>query len=139
MSKLRTRLGTRDRIQAAAVRLLQGKPTRSKSYALTITNLAQEAGLGRATLNRVPDLRDEFKAAVEALRRVEEQAHPTVTAQRLREEIAALREQHSDETMLLRRQVTTLANQVQALKLLLEHQEARAATGIRGIGALSGQ
>ena len=106
-------------INSAAIRLLAGKPTRSASLDLTATNLALEAGIGRATLNRLPDLRDGFMAKVGKMLEDENSTHPSVVAERLRVELQRLKDERSQELSDLRGQVKVLGNRVQALTLML--------------------
>ncbi len=49
-------------LRAAMARLLDGRPERTDG-ALTVSNLAREAGVSRATANRAADLLAEFRAA----------------------------------------------------------------------------
>lgn len=116
----------RAKIKAAAKRLLAGKPTVSSSHELTATNLAVEAGVGRATLNRASDLRDEFFASAKQLGADAEAAHPQVVADRLRVELANVEDRHREEIRSLRALNEKLANQVQALTLLLQRYDTQA-------------
>ncbi|MGS7013738.1 hypothetical protein RCI25_29110, partial [Pseudomonas aeruginosa] len=54
-------------------RLLDGRPERTDG-ALTVSNLAREAGVSRATANRAVDLLAEFRAAEARQRRSSPQA-----------------------------------------------------------------
>ena len=49
-------------LRAAMKRLLDGRPERTDG-ALTVANLAREAGVSRATANRAGDLLAELRAA----------------------------------------------------------------------------
>jgi hypothetical protein len=116
----------RAKIQAAAKRLLAGKPIVSSSHELTATNLAVEAGVGRATLNRATDLRDDFVASVAQLRANAAASHPQVTADRLRVELASVEDRYREDLRSLRALNEKLANQVQVLTLLLQRYETQA-------------
>lgn len=114
---------TRAKIQSAAERLLAGAPVRSGSHELTATNLAREAGVGRATLNRAQDLRDAFVQRVAALRKQQTASHPQLVAERLRNELKSSEEQYRDEIRSLRELNQQLANQVQTLTLALQRYQ----------------
>ncbi|MFC3458996.1 MULTISPECIES: hypothetical protein [Massilia] len=116
----------RAKIKAAATRLLAGKPIVSSSHELTATNLAVEAGIGRATLNRAIDLRDEFFANVKQLQTNAAASHPQVVADRLRDELANVEDRYREEIRSLRALNEKLANQVQVLTLLLQRHENQA-------------
>lgn len=74
-------LDERDRIRAAADRLLAGTPLRSNGT-LTIVSLAEEADVKRHVLtHRHTDLKDEFYARVRA------QSHTPDSEQKLRERL----------------------------------------------------
>lgn len=113
---------TRSAIRSAAERLLAGKPIRSISYDLTATNLAKEASVGRATLNRAPDLRNEFVKRVQELRLQKEASHPALLVEQLRAEVVDTKALYRKDTKDLEDEVKLLANQVQALTLMLELQ-----------------
>lgn len=139
----------RAKIKAAAKRLLDGKPVVSSSYELTATNLAVEAGVGRATLNRAMDLRDDFYAKVRQLEANAEASHPQVVADRLRDKLASVEDRYREELRSLRALNEKLANQVQVLTSLLQrYQEAhtkmggqaqgsQASTNVRPIGTVT--
>jgi len=55
-------------LRAAMARLLDGRPEHT-DRALTIANLAREAGVSRATANRAADLLAKFRAAESRQRR----------------------------------------------------------------------
>jgi DNA-binding MurR/RpiR family transcriptional regulator len=108
-------------IEAAIVRLLTKLDDQGT---LTIAQLASEAGLSRATLYRVPELLDRFRAALEERNR----DNPTALAKRNHvsepeAEIAALRSRESDEMRDLRAANRNLAQHIQALSLLVREQE----------------
>lgn len=116
----------RAKIKAAAKRLLAGNPIVSSSHELTATNLAVEAAMGRATLNRATDLRDEFFASVKQLQANAAASHPQVVADHLRGELANVEDRYREEIRSLRALNEKLANQVQVLTLLLQRHENQA-------------
>ena len=90
-------VGTEAELRAAMNRLLAGRPFRG-SRDLTVTNLALEAGVSRATANRYPEVLEEFRSSIrareeaptppddrEALRRLEAQYNTDRSAWRARE------------------------------------------------------
>ncbi|MES2280199.1 MAG: hypothetical protein V4542_02195 [Pseudomonadota bacterium] len=117
------------KIALASDRLLAGKPIHSKSYALNATNLALEAGVGRATLNRAPELRDAFMAEVAALRAKTSAEHPEIVAKRLQEELTQLKTSHSLAMNAANEKISVLGNEVQLLYMLL--QECRKHKGAK--------
>jgi len=102
-------------LREAAARLLDGKPTKSRSHDLTAINLAREAGVSRATMNRAESIRDQFLADVAALRSASEASHPVVRLERARADAEETRQKTIDELRFLRTMNEQLANQVQVL------------------------
>jgi AcrR family transcriptional regulator len=107
---------TDDALRQAAQRLLSGTPLHSDG-ALTIQNLAKEAGVARASAYRSPIL-DEFRQAVAN----HDAREPTLTALRhetgvLKAELRLLRARHDAEVKVLRRDVNGLLQLVQALTI----------------------
>ena len=112
-------------IEAAIVRLLTKRDDRDT---LTIARLALEAGLSRATLYRVPEVLDRFRAALEQRNRDDETALPNPDRlNQLEAEIATLRGRESDEMRDLRLTNRNLAQHIQALSLLVREQEQKIA------------
>jgi len=93
------------------VRLLAGQAAATNGR-LTVTNLAVEAGVSRATANRAIVLLEEFQAAVRALRS---------TAP------CPPREAGATELQIARETAHVLAQQVQALALWTREQQGRIA------------
>jgi hypothetical protein len=113
-----------DRIRAAMERLLAQA---AASAPLTVTELAREAGVGRATVNRYPALREEFQHRA-ATRPAEDPAvgHLDEVAT-LKRELRNARAERWEELIELRRTVARYANQIQALQA--ELAEFRVRTG----------
>src|SRR6516164_8201311 len=112
-------------IEAAIVRLLTKRDDRET---LTIARLALEAGLSRATLYRVPEVLDRFRAALEQRNRDDETALPNPDRlNQLEAEIATLRGRESDEMRDLRLTNRNLAQHIQALSLLVREQQQQIA------------
>ena len=112
-------------IEAAIVRLLTKRDDRET---LTIARLALEAGLSRATLYRVPEVLDRFRAALEQRNRDDETALPNpARLNQLEAEIATLRGRESDEMRDLRLTNRNLAQHIQALSLLAREQQQQIA------------
>ena len=112
-------------IEAAIVRLLTKRDDRET---LTIARLALEAGLSRATLYRVPEVLDRFRAALEQRNRDDETALPNPDRlNQLEAEIATLRGRESDEMRDLRLTNRSLAQHIQALSLLVREQQQQIA------------
>jgi len=112
-------------IEAAIVRLLTKRDDRET---LTIARLALEAGLSRATLYRVPEVLDRFRAALEQRNRDDETALPNpARLNQLEAEIATLRGRESDEMRDLRFTNRNLAQHIQALSLLVREQQQQIA------------
>ncbi|MFB9981578.1 hypothetical protein ACFSQQ_27950 [Mesorhizobium kowhaii] len=99
-------------LRAAMARLLDGRPERTDGV-LTVSNLAREAGVGRATANRAVDLLAEFRAAEARHRRTSPQA----LKDRVRSLEAELRAVRGAEMAELRALNRTLAQHIQVLTL----------------------
>ncbi len=100
-------------------RLLDGRPERTDG-ALTVANLAREAGVSRATANRALDLLAEFRAAEARHRR----SSPQALKQRIRTLEAQLRAVRGAELAELRRLNRTLAQHIQMLTLQVAERDA---------------
>ena len=106
-------------LRAAMARLLDGRPERTDG-ALTVSNLAREAGVSRATANRAVDVLAEFRTA-EARRR---QSSPLVLKGRIRALEAELRAVRGAEMAELRALARTLAQRIQVLTLQVAERDA---------------
>jgi hypothetical protein len=106
-------------LRAAMARLLDGRPERTDG-ALTVANLAREAGVSRATANRAADLLAEFRAAEARHRR----SSPQALKQRIRTLEAELRAVRGAELAELRRLNRTLAQHIQMLTLQVAERDA---------------
>ena len=106
-------------LRAAMARLLEGRPERTDG-ALTVANLAREAGVSRATANRAADLLAEFRAAEARQRR----SSPHVLKQRIRTLEAELRAVRGAEMAELRTLTRTLAQHIQMLTLQVAERDA---------------
>lgn len=112
-------------IEAAISRLLSrggAQPT------YTITCLASEAGLSRATLYRAPELLARFRFAIASPER-EAKRPPSSTdrVHQLEAEIGMLRGRETEELRALRSSNRNMAQHIQALSLLVLEQERRIA------------
>jgi hypothetical protein len=112
-------------IEAAMARLLATADDRAT---FTITRLALEAGFSRATLYRAPELISRFQAALKQCNpdRATALAIPDRIGE-LEAEIATLRGRESDEMRELRAANRNMAQHIQALSLLVRHQEQQIA------------
>jgi chromosome segregation ATPase len=106
-------------LRAAMERLLDGRPERTDG-ALTVTNLAREAGVSRATANRAGDLLAQFRAAEARHRR----SSPQALKKRMRALEAELRAVRGAELAELRALVRTLAQHIQVLTLQVAERDA---------------
>ncbi len=110
-------------IEAAIARLLRDTTAEEE---LTVSRLATEAGLSRATLYRTPKLLARFRKAA-AIRQPAPKPH-SATADRIRQleaEIATLRGRENDELRALRTANNRMAQHIQALSLLVGEMERR--------------
>jgi|SRR5216683_3577535 len=105
-------------LRAAMARLLDGRPERTDG-ALTISNLAREAGVSRATANRAVDLLAEFRAAEARHRR----SSPQALKDRVRSLEAELRAVRGAEMAELRALTRTLAQHIQVLTLQVAERD----------------
>lgn len=106
---------TERKLRAALERLVAGHPVRTDGR-LTVTGLAREAGVSRATAHRYPDVLADLAAAA---------SRPPVDAGREggpEISLAARNEQLARENALLRAEKEALANAVYALAELVEGQ-----------------
>ncbi|WP_245331648.1 hypothetical protein [Bradyrhizobium sp. NAS80.1] len=106
-------------MRAAMARLLDGRPERTDG-ALTVANLAREAGVSRATANRAADLLAEFRVAEARQRR----SSPQTLKQRIRTLEAELRAVRGAEMAELRTRNRTLAQHIQILTLQVAERDA---------------
>jgi hypothetical protein len=106
-------------LRAAMARLLDGQPERTDGV-LTISNLAREAGVSRATANRAVDLLAEFRAAEARHRR----SSPRALKDRVRSLEAELRAVRGAEMAELRALTRTLAQHIQVLTLQVAERDA---------------
>lgn len=106
-------------LRAAMARLLDGRPERTDG-ALTVSNLAREAGVSRATANRAVGLLVEFRAAEARHRR----SCPRALKERVRALEAELRSVRGAEIAELRSLVRTLAQHIQVLTLQVAERDA---------------
>lgn len=100
-------------------RLLAGRPERTDG-ALTIANLAREAGVSRATANRAGDLLAEFRAAEARQRR----SSPQALKERIRALEAELRAVRGADIADLRALARMLAQHIQVLTLQVAERDA---------------
>lgn len=108
---------TSQALRQAMARLLDGRPVRCDG-ALTIANLAREAGVSRATANRDRNLVTAFRQAIAA--RILELETPAALQERIRQlqtELTARENAERKEITRLRTTVNVLAQHVQALTL----------------------
>lgn len=106
-------------LRAAMERLLDGRPERTDG-ALTVANLAREAGVSRATANRAAALLAEFRAAEARHRR----SSPRALKDRVRSLEAELRAVRGAEMAELRAFARTLAQHIQMLTLQVAERDA---------------
>lgn len=104
-------------LRAAMSRLLEGTSEHTDGR-LSITNLAREAGVSRATANRATAVLEEFRAAEARFR----SGSVAGLKERIRELEADLRAARSGEMAELRATIKTLAQQIQILALEGEEQ-----------------
>jgi hypothetical protein len=108
-------------IEAALERLLAGPPG-----TLTVSQLASEAGLSRATLYRAPELLGRFRtAAASHDRQMTSAPLSTDRVHQLEAEATALRGRETEEIRALRTANRRMAQHIQALSLLVRDQELR--------------
>jgi hypothetical protein len=111
-------------LEEAMQRLLDGRPARTDG-ALTIANLAREAGVSRATANRATDVVARFRAHLAPAAGEDPPLTLRDKIRTLTAQLAELRRREHQEITDLRATVSTLAQHVQALTL--ENQALRAA------------
>ena len=105
-------------LRAGMARLLDGRPERTDG-AFTVSNLAREAGVSRATANRAIDLLAEFRAAEVRHRR----SSPQALKERVRFLEAELRAVRGAEMTELRALTRTLAQHIQVLTLQVAERD----------------
>lgn len=113
---------TASALEEAMQRLLEGRPSRTDG-ALTIANLAREAGVSRATANRATDIIDRFRARLDTPPGEDLPATLRDRIRTLTAQIAEIKHREHQEIADLRATVSTLAQHVQALTL--ENQALR--------------
>ncbi|RUV32466.1 hypothetical protein [Mesorhizobium sp. M5C.F.Ca.IN.020.32.2.1] len=111
-------------VEAAMARLLRETATGEE---LTVSRLAAEAGLSRATLYRAPELLARFREAAATRQPTRTPSAPVDRIRQLEAEIAALRGRETDELRALRTANTRMAQHIQALSLLVGELERRIA------------
>lgn len=114
---------TRQRILSAMDRLLGGE---SRHKEPTYVNLALEAGVGRATLNRAPDLKAQFQQRLDEL--TDGRGSTTNPEIRVRALERKLRESR-EEAARLRGLTDTMAQQINYLCAVVKREQER--TGAR--------
>jgi DNA-binding MurR/RpiR family transcriptional regulator len=117
-------LATAGALEEAMQRLLEGRPARTDG-ALTIANLAREAGVSRATANRATDILARFRGRLDQADGDDLPATLRDKIRTLTAQAAELRRRENQEVTDLRATVSTLAQHVQALTL--ENQALRSA------------
>jgi hypothetical protein len=111
-------------LEDAMRRLLDGQPQRTDG-ALTVANLAREAGVSRATANRATEILARFRSHTST--QAGQDDVPATLRERIRHletEVRELRSRERQEITDLRATVHTLAQHVQALTL--ENETLRA-------------
>lgn len=115
-----TRATTRERLEQALTRLLAGQAAVTDGE-LTVSNLCREAGVGRDSYYRTPEVVARFTAAMTVA------DTPGTELARLRDRIAevgreakAANREHAAQLRELEDQVKTYAGQIQALALANE-------------------
>lgn len=109
---------TERKLRAALERLVAGHPIRTDGR-LTVTGLAREAGVSRATAHRYPDVLADLAAAVSRPPAVSKHSGPEISLVERNEQLAR-------ENALLRAEKEALANAVYALTELVEGQASTA-------------
>jgi chromosome segregation ATPase len=113
---------TASALEEAMQRLLEGRQSRTDG-ALTIANLAREAGVSRATANRATDIIDRFRARLDVTPGEDLPATLRDRIRTLTAQISEIKQRERQEVADLRATVSTLAQHVQALTL--ENQALR--------------
>lgn len=112
-----TRLSTEQSLEEALTRLLAGQPTVTDGT-ITVTNLCLEAGVGRDSFYRCPEIKKKFTAAkTNAEAHQPEVLHLREQLQALKREQKELRRDHALQVRGLETTIRTYANQIQALTL----------------------
>lgn len=105
---------TERKLRAALERLVAGHPLRTDGK-LTVTGLAREADVSRATAHRYPDVLADLAAANRPPAADNRKGSPDIS-------LAERNEQLARENVLLRAEKEALANAVYALTELVERQ-----------------
>jgi hypothetical protein len=108
-------------IEAAMARLLRDAAREE----LTVSRLAAEAGLSRATVYRAPQLLARFREAAATRQPARMQPAAMDRVRQLEAEIATLRGRETDELRALRTANNRMAQHIQALSLLVGELERR--------------
>lgn len=111
------------RLRDAMDLLLSGKRNYSNGR-LTVVALAKEARVSRSTAIRAAGVLKAFEDAVKALRDADDATHPVVVVERLQQTLVRERAAAQARIQALEEWKDTLAQQVQALTLLLERERA---------------
>lgn len=114
---------TETELRDAMKRLLAGRPLRGSSE-LTVTNLAQEAGVSRATANRYPDVLQEYRLALQAREVAPTPPDEREALRRLEERYRSDRASWSAREAELEGTVAKYAQQIQFLSVLTESLQA---------------
>lgn len=116
---------TERKLRAALDRLIAGHPICTNGN-LTVTGLAREAGVSRATAHRYPEVLADLAAAV----------HRPTPSEHVRgrpdSSLAERNEQLARENARLRAEKEALANAVYALAELVGHDDPKCRQGIEG-------
>lgn len=123
------------RLHAALCRLVEGTfSTERCAGKLTVTDLAAEAEVSRATANRASAIlaeMDRIAAEIDAGRAIP--GNPVLRVKQLEREIEVLRRKHQRREQQLQRSIDVLAQRVQALELSCLHLQRIADTSTPGV------
>jgi uncharacterized coiled-coil DUF342 family protein len=125
---------TEDQLRIAMDRLCNGTSQRTNGQ-LTVSNLAKEAGVSRATANRAEAVLADFHNRIIALQEMPEKL-PGLRDQKreLERRIAQMTTEKNQVIAYLQATVTLLAQQIQALTL---ENERLCTSGVRSVGNLT--
>lgn len=116
--------GTELELRAAMQRLLAGRPIRG-SRDLTVTNLAREAAVSRATANRYPEVLEQFRLAIRSREEAPTPPDDREALRRLEAQHKAERATWSARESDLEATVGKYAQQIQYLSVQLESLQAK--------------